>query len=74
MAGRCSASWDKVMAYARAELAHGDTERFFVMFLDRTQRPDRGGGARARDGRPRAGLCRPPRSCKPGARASAPAR
>lgn len=29
------ASWDKVIAYARAELAHGDTERFFVMFLDR---------------------------------------
>lgn len=28
-------SWDKVLAYARAELAHGDTERFFVMFLDR---------------------------------------
>jgi DNA repair protein RadC len=28
-------SWDKVIAYARAELAHADTERFFVMFLDR---------------------------------------
>lgn len=28
-------SWDKVLAYARAELAHADTERFFVLFLDR---------------------------------------
>lgn len=28
-------SWDKVLAYARAELAHADTERLFVMFLDR---------------------------------------
>ena len=24
-----------MLAYARAELAHADTERFFVMFLDR---------------------------------------
>ena len=28
-------SWDKVLAYARCELAHGEIERFFVLFLDR---------------------------------------
>lgn len=28
-------AWDKVLAYARSELAHADTERFFVLFLDR---------------------------------------
>jgi len=28
-------SWDKVIAYARCELAHAEIERFFVLFLDR---------------------------------------
>jgi DNA repair protein RadC len=28
-------AWDKVVAYARTELAHGPTERLFVLFLDR---------------------------------------
>jgi DNA repair protein RadC len=28
-------AWDKVIAYVRAELAHEQTERFYVLFLDR---------------------------------------
>lgn len=29
------AAWDKVIAYVRAELAHAQAERFFILFLDR---------------------------------------
>ncbi|MBM3523321.1 MAG: DNA repair protein RadC [Alphaproteobacteria bacterium] len=29
------AAWDKVLAYVRAELAHAEAERFFILFLDR---------------------------------------
>ncbi|MBL8697178.1 MAG: DNA repair protein RadC [Alphaproteobacteria bacterium] len=28
-------AWDKVIAYVRAELAHAQSERFFILFLDR---------------------------------------
>jgi len=38
MAGPVLGSWDKVLAYCRARLAHERTERFHLLFLDRKNR------------------------------------